>query len=266
MVSTFKKIILAASISSISLQAQATLTSYNPNGVDLVYSSVSNVTWTKDGNLLGTMFASQGFSTVVNNILSVSPYTLSSNDFSDGGYATWFGAMAFINYLNTTNYGGSNQWRLPSFTDTGYPGVQYGFNGTDGGLNTYTNGTVTGNEFAELYYQELGSKGNRNTNGTYQPDSGIKDLNNTFNNEVSSYYWLNTSLTDYKYYFNTSTGYQGYSMYANNLFSVWAISPGQVSVITTEPPTSPVPEADNLSMLLVGLGLVSVAKRHIKKA
>lgn len=266
MTSTIKKSILVGSIALISFNAQATLTSYNPNGVDLVYSSVSNVTWTKDGNLLGTMFASQGFSTVVNNILSVSPYPLSSNAFSDGGYATWFGAIAFINYLNSTNYGGSSQWRLPTITDTGAPGVQYGFNGTDGGLNTYTNGTVAGNEFAELYYQELGSKGYRDTHGNYQPDYGIKDPNNTFTNEVSSYYWSDAPLTDYKYYFNTSTGYQGYSYYSGNLFSVWAVSPGQISAITTGPSTTPVPEANSLGMLLAGLGLLGLAVHRKKQA
>ncbi len=266
MTSTIKKAFLSASIALISFNAQATLTSYNPNGVDLVYSSVSNVTWTKDGNLLGTMFASQGFSTVVNNILSVSPYPLNSNAFSDGGYATWSGAMAFINYLNITNYGGSSQWRLPTFSDIGAPGVQYGFNGTDGGLNTYTNGTVSGNEFAELYYQELGSKGTKDTHGTYQPDYGIKDYNNKFNNEVSSYYWSDAPLTDYKYYFNTSTGYQGYSMYSSNLFSVWAVSPGQISAITTGPSTNPVPEADSYALMLAGLGLISIVTRRNKKA
>lgn len=67
------RIYFAASLLLASLNAHAELTSYNPNGVDLVYSSVSDVTWTKDANLLGSMIASRGFDTVVNEIIAASP-------------------------------------------------------------------------------------------------------------------------------------------------------------------------------------------------
>ena len=132
-----KQSILAASLalaSFTSQTAQATLINYTNDGKELVYSTVSDVTWTKDANLLGALFASQGFNTVVNAIIAASPtisnlpnpisptgiYTLSASDFNSSGGVTWFGAMGYVNYLNSINYGGSSQWRLPSWSNTTY--------------------------------------------------------------------------------------------------------------------------------------------------
>lgn len=56
---------MSLALSVFSLSAHATLTSYSNSGKGLVYSTVSGFTWTKDGNLLGSLFASQGFNTVV---------------------------------------------------------------------------------------------------------------------------------------------------------------------------------------------------------
>jgi len=113
-------------LSATSFNAYANLITYNPNGVELVYSSVSNLTWTQDANLLGTMMNDQGYSTVVNATINASPvvsdipnslnpsglYTVTAADFSSNvseyGHANWWGASAFINYLNSTNYAGSD--------------------------------------------------------------------------------------------------------------------------------------------------------------
>lgn len=56
-------------------------------------------------------------------------YTLSSNDFNTtNGTMTWWGAMAWVNYLNARNYGGSTQWALPTIVDnsssSGFPMVR----------------------------------------------------------------------------------------------------------------------------------------------
>ena len=139
-------IVITLALTVFSHHAQAALSSYSVNGKDLVYSSESNVTWTKDGNLLGSLFASQGFNTVVNAILAAntsSSDNLSIDDFSSNGMATWFGAMAYVNYLNSIHYAGNNQWRLPTFSTQ------------TAGFNTPSNGTVAGNELSELFYQEL---------------------------------------------------------------------------------------------------------------
>ncbi len=139
------KTLLAASalLSLTTLTAEASLTPGIADGKNVVYSSVSNITWTGDANLLGTMIQNQGYDTVVNAIIAASPtisdtpnpydgsygnydgdnrrpysgvYSLSAGDFSDTtpGRTTWFGAQAFSGYLNSINYAGSSQWALPS--------------------------------------------------------------------------------------------------------------------------------------------------------
>lgn len=259
-------------------QGQAALTSYTAkDGVQVVYSSVSDVTWTKDGNLLGSMFASQGFSTVVDAIIAASPtisntpntfsptgtYTLSAIDFSSNGSTSWFGAMAYINYLNSISYAGSNQWHLPTIIDRGTPGCDlFAYSGTDCGHNTATNGTAKGDELAELYYQELGSLASKDIYGDYQPDYGIKDTNNTFVNEQSSLYWSGTESApnaDGAWGFGTNYGYQSEFVkndsFTNSLFYAWAVSPRQIAAV---------PEPDSVVLLLVGLSLVGgvVRCRH----
>lgn len=253
MSSTIKKGILAASIALISFNAHATLTSYNPNGVDLVYSSVSNVTWTKDGNLLGSLFATQGFNTVVNAIIAASPtisntpnyfsptgtYTLTTSDFSSNGSTTWFGALGYVNYLNSISYGGSNQWYLPTdaYTSSGY--------------NTLANGTAKGDELLELFFHEL------SYDTTWWRDS---PKTAAFDNVQDNVYWYGTEYSNVPVdvmFFGASNGYHSYTR-KNGLWYAWAVSPGQV--------TAAVPEPKNLAMLLAGLGLVGATVRRNKQA
>jgi hypothetical protein len=78
---------------SLSPQANAALVSYTSDGADLFYSSISDVSWTKDANLLSTMISNSGYNTVVDAILTANtgttfgstPYTLSNADFSNVG-------------------------------------------------------------------------------------------------------------------------------------------------------------------------------------
>lgn len=258
MASTIKKAVLAASIALISFNAQATLTSYNTKGVDVVYSSVSNVTWLKDANLFSTLAASKGIGDLFSEIYAVSPTVNSRpnifnsftgiNDvrvhyFMPNGEMSWFGAMAFVNYLNSINYGGVNKWRLPTNTS----GIIIN-NNTD--ATNAQNGTSSGNEFAELFYSELG--------GTWGKQ--IPDPNNIFKNEKIASYWTESEYIpnpNYAWQFYASGG-QGpafYSITTSNY--TWIIADGKVAAV---------PEPENLAMLLGGLGLIGLAKRRNKKA
>jgi hypothetical protein len=254
---TTRKLALGLLFSLTAINANATLTSYTgAGGAGLVYSSVSNVTWTQNANLLGTMLSTLGNENVVNAIIAASPiiydtpnyydglysfnfsdgtysspgafsgqYSVTANDFynadgqttwfgAGGGQTTWFGAKAFANYLNSINYGGSTQWRLPTSN------AIYGYNGT------------AGNEMGQLFYSELGGiPGNR------IPDTSI------FTSEYDDAgYWLGTELVpnypytatdgyDYAWLFTNSSGLQ-YNFSKFSPHSAWAVSPGQVAAVS----------------------------------
>ncbi|WP_081726689.1 PEP-CTERM sorting domain-containing protein [Methylophilus sp. 5] len=243
---------------SLSPQANAALVSYTSDGADLVYSSISDVSWTKDAHLLSSMISNSGYSTVVDAILTANagvtfgstPYTLSNADFSNVGETSWWGAMAFVHYLNTINYAGSDAWRLPTVTDIGNDGCNWSLGGTDCGYNAATNGTAAGDEMAELYYKELNGQAYSGEHSQYH------GINSPLFSNVQSFYWTGTELiTDPNNAFIFFATYGDQSTYMKNstVWYAWAVSPG--SVIPVDVPTA-VPEPETNALLLAGLGLI----------
>jgi hypothetical protein len=213
----YHKTLLAAGVllSFITFTAEATLTSGTADGKSVVYSSVSNITWTGDANLLGTLQSTLGYSTAVAAIIAASPtitdslgsHTVISGDFSSSqlGRATWWGAQAFAGYLNNIDYAGSNQWALPSAG--AYP--QFGYN--------------TGGQFGQLFYDELGG-----TAYNPIPDTAY------FTNEQAYLYWLGTEsapLPDTAWSFGTNNGYQHPNDDKGAPWYAWAVSPGNVAAV-----------------------------------
>lgn len=255
-----------------SLTANAALKSYTSDGKDLVYSSISDVTWTKDANLLGSMIAANGYDAVVNAIIQVTPrvaslpnydaptglYTLSQSDFVDG-YVSWYGAVAFANYLNSIQYGGSNRWQLPSalipnnsgcITDTSSTACVYDaiYQG---------NGVTPGNELAELYFHELGGRSRRRVNGMLDPGTGMPQTNIFDNENDNPAFATSTEVIsngNTNYYFDTRNGLQlSYLKGGADLYYAWVITPGLISAV---------PEPESLGMLMAGLGLISLIQRR----
>ncbi|MDP2180740.1 MAG: hypothetical protein Q8K19_19740 [Methylicorpusculum sp.] len=225
-----KKLLTAAGLvlSLTTLNAEAVLTPYIAvDGSAVVYSSISDITWTADANLLGTMISNQGYNTVVNAIIAASPiitntpndfsptgsYNISVAEFSSSGWGltSWFGAQAFTAYLNRINYAGSNQWALPSaFANPGGGDIHFG------------------SQFGQLFYNELGG-----TAGMSIPNTA------NFVNEQAYLYWLGTDYASNPNVagdFFTSNGNQTYGNKFNQVY-VWAVSPGQL------PAAVPVPGA-----------------------
>lgn len=261
---TINQTLVSGILAINSLGANAELTSYSSDGVDLVYSSVSNVTWTKDGNLLGSMIANRGFQTVVGEIIAASPtiknipngyssysnfdddiahsvYTVTEQDFSEvDGSSSWWGAMAFANYLNSIRYGGSNHWQLPTFAT----------NSSASGLNS--NDQVSGNEFVELFYHELNA----------EPYSNIPNTL-IFDNEVTGVYWSGTELVDPEEPFSIYMAHAFVTIYGlevstfkNYASYAWVVTPGQISAV---------PEPQGAAMLLAGLGWIGLFSLSRKK-
>ena len=211
--------------------AKATLT-LTDNGLG-VYDSGLNITWTQDANLLGTLEAnaiSQNgndnslIAAIFNangggirdtpNVLDSGNYSrtyfLSTFDFGSGGLVDWWGAKAFVGYLDSLDFAGSNHWSLPSI-----PSENYGYN-------------TTNSQFGELDYNELGGiAGNSIPSGP-------------FSNVQAYPYWSGTELVTspgYASVFNAGNGYEDFAL-KNFKFYAWAVSPGEIGI-----PTVPVPGA-----------------------
>ncbi|MCD2449438.1 DUF1566 domain-containing protein [Methylicorpusculum oleiharenae] len=233
---TTTKLALGLLFSLTALNAQAALTSYYAVGnIPVVYSSVSNVTWTQDANLFKTMYDADN--SLISQIASVTP---SYNDPADGsqtieaghfsissGRMTWWGGLAFTDYLNSINYGGSSQWRLPSAGAN----PQLGFN-------------QTGSELGQLFYSELGG-------------TAFNSIPNTptFNNEQSYAYWLATEYPPDPYnawlFLTYNGGQDDFNKSSKNY--AWAVSPGQV-------PAIPIPGA----LWLMGSGLIGLLSLRMR--
>ena len=232
-------------LSAAAFNANAALTGpyLGVGNVGLVYSSVSNVTWTQDANLFKTMYDADN--SLISQITGVTPsyndpswgvQTIDAGDFQiSTGRMSWWGGLAFTHYLNSINYGGSNQWRLPSAGDNPCNGCRnplYGF------INP-------GSELGQLFYSELGGTENNNI-----PNTPI------FNNEQSYAYWLLTTNAQgpiSAWSFSTSEGSHLRYNYKDIQLYAWAVSPGQVAAV-------PVPGA----VWLMGSALIGLLASKLR--
>jgi len=240
---SFKKIPLAIGLllAVNTAASQATLTlSHNGLGV---YDSALNVTWTQDGNLLGTLETanyvtkSNLVTAIINangGVIHDTPnyydgsyqnydgangraysgvYQLTSADFYDNGAVTWWGAQAFVHYLNTIDYDGSSHWTLPTTPN----------NVASIGSNQ------TSSQLGELFYNELG--------GTAYSASGSIPTG-PFSNATGG--WSGTEYTGAlnSIYQNDPQMAWGFSFYdgtQNPVYKVsigiaWPVAPGNLGV------------------------------------
>ena len=172
------------------------------NGGALVNDPTDKLTWLQDANFFATQAAESGNPTeFVQTIIRISGgvihdtpnvldtpansgrHALTMNDFyHDGsidGHLTWFGAQAWVNYLNVTDYQGYSNWQLPTTVDNnssiGYP---------NGGSR---NPPVTSSELAELFYGQLGQVAGQPIQKTHNSRYAL------FRN-VGSSYWSGTQV------------------------------------------------------------------------
>ena len=258
------KVAMAAGVALLlSLSAQASLVA--TAGGKGVYDTVNNVTWTSDANLMLTQANSYsgGASAYVAAVIAASggvihdspnindtpqnsgTYTLSANDFltSDiyAGRMTWFGAKAWVNYLNYTNYAGTNTWRLPFTVDPGaaYQPFQHVFA-----------------ESEELFNQ-LGKVSGCNLTTCHNSNFDI------FSNLKDAAFWSLTEYSlnaDYAWGFYTVSSH-GYGSFPSNKWGVvnsFAVSPGQIGALSAVP----VPGA----VWLLGSGVMGLVGLRRRKA
>lgn len=235
-------LLLVGLLCNLAAPASAGLVS-RPGG--LFFDDDLGLTWLQDANAFLT--AAGGNPDLVDDIIAANggvihdtpnsldtpagsgSYTLSAGDFDTGtGYLTWWGAQAWVGYLNSVNFQGYNDWRLPNadpVADVG-PG------------NT--------SELGHLFYDELGGAQDEPIDMTH---GGQFDL---FSQVEAYAYWTGTeqgAFADEAWVFDTSVGAQD-SYGKASLFGAWVVRSGD-----SNPAAVPVPATLWLfGSALLGLG------------
>ncbi len=172
-----------------------------------------NITWLANGNLAATV-------------------TFGVNGIASDGTMSWQTAQLWIAAMNSANYLGYNDWRLPNLTDTCTPGCTFSFSSSDWGYNNPNT-----SEMSHLYHIELGNKGYYDTSGV-GPQTGWGLVNtNPFSNLQPGLYWSGTqyaSDTSLAWNYGFDFGYQAFFNKSDLMFAL-AVRPGQVASIDTVP-------------------------------
>lgn len=115
----FLKVVSAAILLLSATLARANLIPYTSNDELLVYSNEQALTFVQDANLFKTQYDnySGAFPSLVHEIIAVAGTIegkeIIQEDFNPGsGTMRWYGAMAWIAWLNAIEYAGANDWRL----------------------------------------------------------------------------------------------------------------------------------------------------------
>ncbi|MEN8133094.1 MAG: hypothetical protein ABFS45_23535 [Pseudomonadota bacterium] len=220
----------------VSLPASAALVSALSG--QAVYDTDRDISWIADANLA----ASNTFGLSTGVSLGAYPGDTSGVNgiINSNGTMNWPGALFWIDAMNTANYLGFNDWRLPS---TLVP--DSGCTNSDGSPRTDSRGwDCTGSEMGHLFYDEFGA-----TRLTSVLSTGDSVELAKFTNVRSGNYWSGTEFAPNRasaWAFGFGNGVQGTSS-KGDFFFAWAVRSGDVSAV-------PVPAA----VWLFGSGLIGL--------
>jgi hypothetical protein len=197
----------------------------------LVYDAAQELTWLQDANYAQT------------------------SGYDSDGFMTW---DASVDWAEQLVFGGWDDWRLWSVTDTGISGCNFSrTGGTDCGYNIDT----ATSELGHLWYDTLGNTAAYDTDGNYR-GSGNYGLTKIgpFQNFDEGLYWSGTESAQYSFNawsFYALTGYQ-IDDYKDDQFQAWAVRPGQVDVAALDAQPVPTPS----TLWLVGAGILGLSLRR----
>lgn len=213
-------------------------------GGQAFYDTELDVTWIANANLAATQ--SFGVAGVM-----------------DDGSMSWSTAQSWIAAMNTANYLGGSDWRLPGVSPIsgGFFNYTFSYSGsTDKGYNISVPGSPFagshGSELAFLFYNSLANLGARDLNGASLGCESASNvcLQNTgpFINLVPDVYWTGAAylpVATNTWYFDMGTGYQD-ATWEGITYHVLAVRAGDVAAV---------PEASTFGMMLAGLALTGLA-------
>jgi hypothetical protein len=163
------------------------------------------------------------------------------------GRMTWSAAQAWIASLNAANHLGTNDWRLPKWTDLG-PNI-----GCDGTESTYTgadcgyNVILASGEMADLFYNKLGNTGWYDTSGnpTGCPFDNCLTNDGPFSHMFSEIYWYGTedpseSISAMFFWFRRGLQYVDIKTFSAGHYA-WAVRDGDIGTLD--------PDGDGISNL-----------------
>ncbi|MDA8128631.1 MAG: PEP-CTERM sorting domain-containing protein [Betaproteobacteria bacterium] len=208
-------------------------------GGGLIYDTDLNVTWLADANYAQT----SGYS---------------ADGLMDWNQAvTWAANLSYFDAVRNVTY---TDWRLPTTTDTGAPGCDFSYSGTDCGYNV----DPASSEMAHLYFTELGNLSYFTSTGELSGASAgganpVSTLDNVgpFKNFQSNGYWSGTESAPAScrcaWFFGTWEGSQFSWDETAPWFNALAVRPGDVAAV---------PEAQTYALMLAGLGLIGWRARR----
>lgn len=208
------------------------------------YDTALDITWLADANYA---FAS-GYTSAVNG--GVGPWTVLGNNvkWTDGSMG-WDAAMAWAAELNVNGITG---WRLPAMVDTGAPGCDWSYGGTDCGYNVDTSTS----ELAHMYHITLGNNSYRDASGNYNPSWGLSNMGPFSNIQSGASYWSgveNAIVTTSAWSFSTYDVRQDDGVGKAIGLPAWAVRSGDIAAV---------PEPQTYALALAGLVTVLAARRR----
>ena len=135
---------------------------------------------------------------------------------------TWWGAQAWVNFLNAANYGGSNKWALPTTVDSS---LSAGFPDGIGG-----DPPQSSSQMGQLFYGGLGQVAGQSITTTHNSGYAL------FSHVLSNYYWSGTQDSgnpQAAWHFYTGNGIQNGGVSKTNAAYALAVAPGEVNAANT---------------------------------